>query len=168
MENNSQSGHTSRGKWSQAGVPQRGWTCVDIGDLGEPSQICEMCESTEIRYVHYMQHSNYAETLAVGCVCAEHMEQDYVRPREREKKLQNAARRRKAWAKRVWRESLHGNSYVNVDGFNITVFRAGNIWKVIVRNRATGKEQRGQRAHPTEIAARAAGFDALIWAKEKL
>jgi len=40
------------GKWSQAGVPHRGWTCVDIDDLGEPSATCEMCETQEIRYVH--------------------------------------------------------------------------------------------------------------------
>jgi hypothetical protein len=26
-----------RGKWSAAGVPHKGWVCVDIEDLGEPS-----------------------------------------------------------------------------------------------------------------------------------
>ena len=59
-------GHTDRGKWSEKGVPKKGWICVGIDDLGEPSTICEMCESVEIRYVHSMQHPNYAETLDVG------------------------------------------------------------------------------------------------------
>ena len=54
-----------------------------------------MCESVEIRYVHYMQHPKYPDTLAVGCVCAEHMEEDYVRPRAREKQLRGLAGRRK-------------------------------------------------------------------------
>jgi hypothetical protein len=44
-----------RGKWSQPGVPHKGWVCVDIEDLGEPSLTCEMCESQNIRYVHYME-----------------------------------------------------------------------------------------------------------------
>ena len=41
------------GKWSQAGVPHKGWIWVDIEDLGEPSATCEMCETQEIRYVQY-------------------------------------------------------------------------------------------------------------------
>lgn len=44
-----------RGKWSAAGVPHRGWHCVDIEDLGEPQAECEMCESQTIRYVHHIE-----------------------------------------------------------------------------------------------------------------
>lgn len=25
--------HTFRGKWSDEGIPKKGWSCVDIGDL---------------------------------------------------------------------------------------------------------------------------------------
>ena len=78
--------HTDHGKWSEAGVPKKGWNCIGIDDLEEPSQTCEMCGTAEIRYVHYMQHPDYPEELAVGCICAENMEQDYVRPRERERR----------------------------------------------------------------------------------
>lgn len=35
-----------------------------------------------LSFVHYMEHSDLKEALAVGCICAEHMEQDYVGPRE--------------------------------------------------------------------------------------
>ncbi len=79
--------HTNRGKWSQPDVPHKGWTCVGIEDLETPAFICEMCESVEIRYIHFMEHSNFSEILGVGCVCAEHMEGDYVRPREREQRI---------------------------------------------------------------------------------
>ena len=164
----SSANHTSRGKWSQAGVPQRGWTCVGVEDLEEPSQICEMCESVEIRYTHLMEHPGYPDTLSVGCVCAEHMEQDYVRPREREKKLKGAARRRKSWASRVWRTSAKGNDYINTDGFNITVFRRGGKWALSISNRDTGRAQMGSRNYMTEQAAKAAAFDSLIWAKDHL
>jgi hypothetical protein len=57
------------GKWTQAGVPHKGWTCVDIEDLGSPDHVCEMCEVQPVRYVHSMEHPNH-ETLRVGCVCA--------------------------------------------------------------------------------------------------
>jgi hypothetical protein len=44
------------GKWSRAGVPHKGWECVDVEDLENDRAICEMCEVTEIRYVHTMVH----------------------------------------------------------------------------------------------------------------
>lgn len=78
--------HTRRGKWSEAGVPKKGWTCVGVEDLEEPSQLCEMCDSAKIRYAHIMEHPDYPGSLQVGCVCAELMEEDYKRPREREKR----------------------------------------------------------------------------------
>jgi hypothetical protein len=108
--------HTRHGKWSQPGVPHRGWSCVHFEDLGEPSQVCEMCESAEVRFVHYLEHPQFAGTLAVGCVCAEHMEDDYLAPRTREKSLRHKARRRKSWAGREWRVSAKGNSYLNTEG----------------------------------------------------
>ena len=160
-------GHTHRGKWSEAGVPKRGWTCVDIDDLGEPSQLCEMCETTEIRYVHYMQHPQYEGTLGVGCVCAEHLEEDYVRPREREKRLRSLAGRRKSWARRVWKLSAKGNRYLNAEGYNLVVIRVPPGWRVNVTNRATGAQQFGRKTFPTEDAAKAAALTALLWAKER-
>jgi hypothetical protein len=49
-----------RGKWSKAGVPHKGWSCIEDGDLGAGNtQTCEMCESTQIRYTHTMTHPDY-------------------------------------------------------------------------------------------------------------
>ncbi|GHV93821.1 hypothetical protein AGMMS50293_01410 [Spirochaetia bacterium] len=41
-----------KGKWSEPGVPYKGWTCIDVEDIEEPCLTCEMCESQLIRYVH--------------------------------------------------------------------------------------------------------------------
>ncbi len=38
--------------------------------------------SITFRFVHYMEHPDIKEALAVGSICAEHIEQDYVGPRE--------------------------------------------------------------------------------------
>ena len=60
--------HTKHGKWTQLGVPHRGWLCLDVEDLGGSSQLCQMCEGVDVRYVHHMQHPDYPDVLAVGCV----------------------------------------------------------------------------------------------------
>jgi len=88
---------TATGKWTQAGVPHRGWTCVDIEDLGAPAHVCEMCEVILVRHVHEMEHPDYPETLRVGCVCAGHMEEDLVGARRREAAFKNGRQRRARW-----------------------------------------------------------------------
>lgn len=160
--------HTNRGKWSADGVPKKGWTCIGIDDLEEPKQLCEMCGNAEIRYVHTMEHPNYQGQLQVGCVCAEHMEEDYKRPREREKRLRNSARRRAAWPSRKWRTSKKGNLYINVEGFNLTVSRNDLGWGVRVLKRTSGAAQDGKKIYSTDNDARLAAFNALLWAKDHL
>jgi hypothetical protein len=82
----------SFGKWSQAGVPHRGWTCIGVDDLEEPDHICEMCEHAEVRYVHVMTHPDYEGELLVGCICAGRMEEDYQRAKERETEFKRRQR----------------------------------------------------------------------------
>jgi hypothetical protein len=81
-----QSAHgTSHGKWSQAGVPHKGWRCEDIDDVGDDLITCEMCECAEVRYVHTMSNPRWGGgTLRVGCVCAGRMEEDAVGAETRE------------------------------------------------------------------------------------
>ena len=110
------------GKWSRVGVPHKGWTCVNVEDLGEPEAVCEMCEIQQIRYVHWMEHPDFSEVLAVGSICAGHMENDYEAPRKREYGLRNAAQRKRRWLNRIWRVSSRGNTYLNTDGMNIVVY----------------------------------------------
>jgi hypothetical protein len=160
---------TSRqtGKWSQSGVPHKGWTCIDIEDLGEPSATCEMCETQEIRYVHHMQHPNYPEILGCGCVCAGHMESDYEGARQREKVLRNAGARRRKWLTRDWRVSRNGNPFLNADGYNIVVYPAGQGWGFRIVNRATDRGIVSRKVLATKDAAKLRAFDAMIWMKQR-
>lgn len=164
-------GHTQRGKWSAAGVPHKGWQCIGVEDLREPSAVCAMCECVEIRYVHYMEHPDYPDELGVGCICAEHMENDYVRPRERETRLKNMARRRSKWHNRKWNISRNGTSYLNTDGFNIQVFEASDAeagWVIAIMNRQKLNRAKGRRRYVCLANAKLAAFDALIWAQSHL
>ena len=152
------------GKWSQAGVPHKGWTCIDIEDLGEPSATCEMCETQTIRYVHHMEHPNYSVPLGCGCGCAGRMEQDYEGAQRRELVLRNAGGRRKRWLSRPWRSSSKGNPYLNTDGYNIVVYpTADSIWGFRVTNRVTGDAIRSRRPCASEDAAKLRAFDAMVW-----
>lgn len=155
------------GKWSEPGVPHKGWSCIDIEDLGEPSAICEMCESQEIRYVHHMQHPHYSDILGCGCVCAGHMEGDYEGARQREQVLRNASARRRKWLTRDWRVSRNGNPFLNVDGYNVVVYPAGQGWGFRVSNRATDKSVVSRRVLATMDVARLRSFDAMTWMKER-
>ena len=102
------------GKWSQPGVPHKGWQqCEDIDDVGDDMEICEMCERTEVRYIHPMSHPDWRGVLRCGCICAGAMAGDVVGARGREREFKNRARRqrsaavreqRKAEAQRRWRE----------------------------------------------------------------
>lgn len=160
--------HTNRGKWSEKTIPHKGWSCVGVDDLEEPSQLCEMCESVEIRYVHYMEHPDYPGTLGVGCVCAEHMEDDYVRPREREKGLRRLGERRKSWANRRWRISQNGNSYIKTEGFNVVIYDRDGGFGVSIARRESGRRQTGKQIYPTLAEAKASALKALLWAKSHL
>ena len=127
-----------------------------------------MCETQDIRYVHHMEHPDYPRTLAVGCVCAEHMENDYEGPRRREKALRNAAQRKRRWLSRKWKISAKGNAYLNSDGLNVTVFQKNpKLWGARIEDRATGRSVSSRRPHQTEDAAKLAAFDAMIFLKKE-
>jgi hypothetical protein len=81
--------------------------------LKEDRVLCDMRNSAEIRYVHSLMHPEYRDGLEVGCMCAEHTEQDRIGPRLREKRLRSRADRRKTWAKQVWKTSAPGNRHLN-------------------------------------------------------
>lgn len=159
---------TSHGKWSEPGVPHKGWACVDFDDLEELSGVCKMCERQEIRYVHYMKHPDYAEILGVGCVCAGHMEEDYNAPREREKSLRNASNRKRRWLIRKWKVSVKGNDYLDVDGFIVSVFKnVDGSWGGCLTHKATGENTFSQRKYGTKNAAKLAAFDKMMALKKK-
>lgn len=155
------------GKWSQAGVPHKGWSCTGIDDLGSPDAVCEMCEVQPIRYVHYMEHPDYPEELRVGCVCAGHMQEDYEAARMRERGIKNAARRRGNWLNRKWRTSIKGNPYLNTDGFSIVLYQEGDVWSGVITNTTTSKKYYARRRYRTLDRAKLAAFDGMLFLKQQ-
>jgi hypothetical protein len=158
-------GHnTHLGKWSEPGVPHRGWECIFVDDLGEPSQICEMCESQEIRYVHHMHHPGYSDVLEVGCICAGHMEEDLKCAQKREDAVKKAGARRKRWPSlKGWHLSRNGNSVISKDGYRTTIFKQDGFWSGVISNERTGAKTFAKRRYPTEMAAKLGAFDGIIW-----
>jgi hypothetical protein len=148
-----------RGQWSKSGVPHKGWTCVDIEDLGEPRETCAMCE-TQIRFIHHMTHPDYPESLAVGCICAGHMEGDYAAARQRENQLRKTSTRRSRWLTRKWRTSSQGNHFLNTDGYNIVVFSKWNGMGFRI-NTPDGRSLFSRSSYPTLERAKLAAFEAL-------
>ena len=153
------------GKWSQQGVPHKGWECVDFEDLGAVAETCEMCETQQIRYVHYMEHPEYGEVLGVGIVCAENMGQDYTAPRERENAAKSIAGRRKTWMNGKWRTSSNGNSFINRNGFNIVVSLRYGRWGYLIRERK-GERLWRKSAFRSEDAAKLAAFECFVELRE--
>jgi hypothetical protein len=150
-----------RGKWSVAGVPHKGWTCVDIEDLGEPSAECEMCESQSIRYVHHMQHPQYADVLAVGCVCAGHMEGDLAASRAREATMRSRASKRTRWLSRSWKVSAKGNPHIKADGYRVTVYPRGGGWACTIAALDESSVQHSRRNFKTQHEAKLSAFDQI-------
>ena len=148
------------GKWDDPNVPKSGWSFDWIEDIGEPDFICEMCEVQDIRYIHHMTHPEFGELL-VGCICAGHMEADPARAVVREAEFKNRERRRFNWTRRRWRRSRGGNSFLNVNGFNIVVFPKDDHWSARITNRETGETTFAKRKYLHENAAKLAAFDAL-------
>jgi hypothetical protein len=151
-----------RGKWSQPGVPHKGWVCEGMEDLGEPSRTCEMCEALTIRYVHYMRHPCWPVTLGCGQVCAGHMAEDLIGAKQRDKSMKDIARKRGNFPNRkAWRHNAKGNMQLNFGQYIVTIFPAlPNRWKASVAERGKPKPTYTQ-ALPTVIDAQLAAFDLL-------
>ncbi len=150
---------SKRGKWSQEGVPRKGWMCVEIEDLGDPLFQCEMCESQLIRFVHHMEHPLYPTILAVGCVCAGHMEGNLAAARSRDAAMQSRASKRNRWATRKWKISINGNPTIKSDGYRVTVYPRGGGWAASLSPLGSSGVMHGKRNYRTIDEAKYAAFD---------
>lgn len=148
-----------RGKWSVPSVPHKGWHCVDVEDLGAPQQECEMCESQTIRYVHHMEHPDYPDALAVGCVCAGHMEGSLMAARHREASMRSRTAKRARWLSRTWKVSTKGNPTIKADGFRVTVYQRGSGYGATIAALDGSTLQHARRNYPTLDQAKFAAFD---------
>lgn len=150
-----------RGKWSQTGVPHKGWTCTTIADLGVPGPWCQMCESRQIRFVHYMTHPSYQGELAVGCICAGHMEENLAAAQERETSMRSRAGKRSRWLRRVWKTSTEGHQYLKADGYLVTVYPNADGWGATVKSLQGRYARQSKRFYSTPDAVKLAAFDVI-------
>lgn len=97
-------------RWSQEGIPHKGWRYVDVEDIfeglsGDDERVyeqCQMCRNERIRYVHILTHPEFDSEIRVGCDCAAKMTDNYVNPQQRERDLKNRLNRKKNFAKQDW------------------------------------------------------------------
>lgn len=166
------------GKWGQPGVPHRGWIDVDWYDCGadslgaaaESMRECEMCETMMIRYVTVLRHDDYPDQLHCGCVCAEHMTQDYKGIRERDHQGRLRVQRRGRYPRRKqWKTSGKGTMHINSDEGHAMVFanKRGPGLKIAVTPNYDSKLRFGKRVYQTERAAKLACFDYLMWLEDR-
>lgn len=82
------------------------------------------------------------------------MSDDFEGPKRREAKLRNRAARRTRWLQRKWRMSAKGNSFLNLDGYNLVVYptKTGR-WGYKIGDRF------GSQTYPTNKEAKLALFD---------
>lgn len=161
----------AHGKWSQPGVPHKGWYCVEMRDLHEEEaeyQICEMCEKQTIRYVHVMEHPSYPNQLECGCDCAGYMEGNLKRAESRDRELKNRATRRGKFPNlKGWKTSQRGNAYISKDGLHAVVTKNRNGYGVGVKHVGELEHTFGRKRFSTEREARLAAFDAMEWKSKK-
>ena len=73
-------------KWKNNGLPRKGWELNDVIDTENIDNQCDWC-GTSIRYLHFLHHKEDNLTTTCGCICAEHLTQDYINPKKKEKEL---------------------------------------------------------------------------------
>ncbi len=168
MEDTQNDGRIQAGNlWKAPGFPHRGWMCIRVVDLNpdeDPKhevdyETCQVCNHHPIRFVHTIVHADWPDELDVGRICVEHLTQDYVNPRRREKDLRNRSQARSRWFKRRWRISAKGAFWVKAKGHHVTVFLCPCGCK---QWRCCFDGEFGTLFHPTKEAAMLAVFNKLV------
>ncbi|MDI6027916.1 hypothetical protein QBK99_17135 [Corticibacterium sp. UT-5YL-CI-8] len=155
-----------RGKWSQAGVPKKGWICENVEDLGDERITCEMCETMPIRFVHYMVNPRYRDRLGCGEVCAGHMEGDLEKAASRDKVMKSFASRRKKFpARKRWYINQSGNWQLKEKGFRVTMFKRNSTWHGVVAR--AGKSTFTREGFADLNSAQMAAFDTLNFLQDQ-
>ena len=88
-------------RWERQGIPHKGWKEIGVEDLGESLEFgdhveyeqCEMCGQEKYVMFTFCDIPNFNGELRVGCVCAEHMTDDYINPQKTEGELKNRLNR---------------------------------------------------------------------------
>jgi hypothetical protein len=143
-------------------LPRKGWVLVDTRDHGTPDFICQNCGNVRIRYKHFLENRKTGKQVIVGCVCAEHLTQDFTTPKLRERSLKGLAGRRMRFPALNWVRTHNGNLRLKKNGM-IFVLKQGKLggWAVSYLPRNGGKWVQISGWHNNPVDAKLAGFDAV-------
>ncbi len=145
-------------------IPRAGWSLTDVWDSYAPNFVCQNCHFPHVRFVHDLKHAKTGRTVQVGCVCAEHLTQDFATPRLREKALRSIAGRRMRWPTLNWKRSQKGNLYLRKQGMVIVVRQSGRRWAASYTQSDVGADGPWTPVsgwYDTPEEAKMAAFDAL-------
>jgi len=161
---------TGGGKWADPTVPKVGWVCVGIDDLGEVSETCEMC-GTALRYVHTMKHNDYPRTLACGCICSGHMQEDIEDAHQRERKVKNRATSRQRFITHrgwyYWGTLAEKEVLDRYRGWKVTVYeKQDGTFAGMLERLKDGRQVNSKRKYATATKAKSGAFDAICWIAE--
>ena len=139
-----------RARWVSNGMPQKGWTLVDIEDQGKGNLTpCEWCH-TMIRYVHHLEHPRGNLSSSCGCDCCEALTEDYITPSKREKEVRGRSGRLERWMKSSrWFETKSGSFRRRDKG--VLAYKRGDRWLLLI-----GQEWINEKFASLEAAKRAA------------
>jgi hypothetical protein len=111
-------------------------------------QACDWC-GTLIKHVFTLSHAEVDEETEAGCVCAEHLSEDYLRPKALLKEFKRV-KRAKTRRPPTWHMSYAGNEYFITKGLPVTVFcrfhDGAPVWRWV-------KAGKFSRAFPTKAQA---------------
>jgi len=107
-------------------IPRVAWLLTGTADNYSSNFICENCKFPHVRYVHELVHKITKNQVRVGCVCAQHLTQDFATPRLREASLKSRAGRRMRWPTLNWKRSQKRNLFLTKEGNVIVVKRASS------------------------------------------
>ncbi len=89
-------------------------------------------------------------------------------PGRRERALRGAAGHKSRWLDRRWRISSLGNSFVNTDEHNITIFQNGDgSWGGRLTEKAAGRFVTARRRYESEAKPKLAALDGMIFLKDR-
>jgi hypothetical protein len=143
-------------------LPRKGWVLLETLDHGAANFTCENCGNVRIRYKHLLENRRSHKRVLVGCVCAEHLTQDFTTPRLRERNLKGLAGRRMRFPTLNWVWSHNGNLRLKKDGM-IFVLKRGRLggWAVSYLPRDSYDWVQIPGWHDTAEDAKLAAFDAV-------
>jgi hypothetical protein len=141
-------------------LPRIGWVLTDTVDHGTADFICENCGNPHIRYKHLLANERTRKRILVGCVCAEHLTQDFTTPKLRERKLKGFAGRRMRFPTLNWVYSRSGNLRLKKEGI-IFVLKGGRLggWAVSYLPRGSHEWVQISGWHENPVDAKLAAFD---------